>query len=166
MPEHNPEAISPEDFKDFVTTKPNEEREQIEKIMKAKGTGRVVLMHRDLPCGMRFTFIEKLSNKIYKTQYQYRGPCYCCDKGNFVSSETGYCMRCDEMSVPIYLKKKFNKDDYKDTDSIVVKTIYQCHSCAIEFEKPREIIREIDGKEYEMNVCPNCEGHNYKKKQS
>lgn len=38
---------------------------------------------------------------------------------------------------------------------------FQCNSCGTEFDAPREIIRNISGKDYDQEVCPNCEGHDY-----
>jgi len=40
---------------------------------------------------------------------------------------------------------------------------YCCDSCGASFNKPRVIIREVDGKEYDVNVCPNCEDLRYAK---
>lgn len=41
---------------------------------------------------------------------------------------------------------------------------YQCDSCGIEFEEPRIILREADGQEHEVEVCPNCEELKYREK--
>lgn len=53
-------------------------------------------------------------------------------------------------------KKKKKKNKRK-------KDKYCCNSCGVSFNKPREIVREIGGKEYDMNVCPNCETHGYER---
>lgn len=41
---------------------------------------------------------------------------------------------------------------------------YQCDNCGIEFEEPNIILREADGQEHEVSVCPNCEGLRYREK--
>lgn len=43
------------------------------------------------------------------------------------------------------------------------KDKYCCNSCGISFNTPRVIIREADGKEYDVDVCPNCETLQYER---
>lgn len=43
------------------------------------------------------------------------------------------------------------------------KDTYCCNGCGISFNTPRQIIREIDGKDYDVDVCPNCETLSYER---
>ena len=53
------------------------------------------------------------------------------------------------------VKKFFRKKKKKDK--------YCCDNCGTSFNKPRIVIREAAGKEYDVKVCPNCETLQYER---